>query len=123
MDSIGLGPQIKLPPLPAQSVPPAPAASAPETAPALPKQEEVEFNAQAAEQSRAAAVQKAAQQVANVYVIGDQTFSLFKDATGQYITRFTSLRDGKVTYIPEPTLFKMSGNSAGSDRPVLQIQA
>jgi hypothetical protein len=125
MDSIGLSPQIKLPSLPAQSAPSAPAIALPDPSAGLPKpaQDQVDFNAQAAEQNRAAAVHKAAQQVANVFVIGDQTFSLFKDATGQYITRFTSLRDGKVTYIPEPTLFKLSGSSSGNDRPLLKIQA
>ena len=66
---------------------------------------------QGAEQKRVEIVQKAAQQIANVFVLGDKSFSLFKDATGQYITRFTSLRDGKVTYIPEPTLFKLSSSS------------
>ena len=123
MDSIGLSPQIALPSLPAPSA--APAIALPDPSAGLPKpaNTQVDFNAQAAEQSRAAAVQKAAQQVANVYVIGDQTFSLFKDATGQYITRFTSLRDGKVTYIPEPTLFKLSGNSSGNNSPVIKIQA
>ncbi len=66
---------------------------------------------QGAERKRVETLQKAAQQIANVFVLGDQSFSLFKDATGQYITRFTSLRDGKVTYIPEPTLFKLSSSS------------
>ncbi len=125
MDSIGLSPQIKLPSLSTQSVPSAPAIALSDPTAGLPNpvQDKVEFNADAAEQTRVAAVQKAAQQVANVYVIGDQTFSLFKDATGQYITRFTSLRDGKVTYIPEPTLFQISGRSSGNDRPVVKIEA
>lgn len=86
-------------------------------------QSQAVFDAHAAEQSRVEALQRAAQQIANVYVIGDQTFSLFKDATGQYITRFTSLRDGKVTYIPEPTLFKLGGASTGgSSTALLKIQ-
>ena len=59
------------------------------------------------------AVQQAAQAAAaNVYVVSDKKFTIFKDASGQYITRFTSLRDGKVTYIPEPQIFQLGGSSA-----------
>lgn len=43
-------------------------------------------------------------QAANSFALGDQRFTIYKDTTGQFITRFTSLRDGKVTYLPEPTL-------------------
>ena len=39
-----------------------------------------------------------------VFVVSDQRFTIFTDATGQLITRFTSLRDGSVTYVPEPDL-------------------
>lgn len=125
MDTIGLGPQVSLPSLPTPSVPSAPATPAAPAAPSipLPGQSQVAFDAKAAEQSRAEAVLRAAEQVANVFVIGDRTFSLFKDATGQYITRFTSLRDGKVTYVPEPTLFNKLGGSSGNTTPLLKIQA
>lgn len=51
---------------------------------------------------------KAVSDIANVYVLGDRRFTIFKDITGQYITRFTSLKDGKVTYVPEPELLKRS---------------
>src|SRR5689334_15953309 len=34
------------------------------------------------------------------YALGDTQFTIFKDASGQYITRYTSLRDGTVTYVP-----------------------
>lgn len=125
MDTIGLGPQIKLQSLPTSSVPSAPAGgSTAGAAPIVPlpgqQLAQVDFNAQTAEQTRAEAVLKAAEQLANVFVIGDSTFSLFKDSTGQYITRFTSLRDGRVTYIPEPTLFKLS---SGGAKPLLKIEA
>jgi len=83
--------------------------------------EQASYNAQAAEQQRVETLQRMAQGIANVYVVSDQKFTIFKDVTGQYITRFTSLRDGKVTYIPEPSLFKMSG---GSDMPpLIKLQA
>ena len=125
MDSIGLSTQIKLPTLPTQSVPSAPAIALPDASASLPRptDDTTEFNTHAADQSRVEAVQKAAQQVANAYVLGDQTFSLYKDATGQYITRFTNLQDGKVTYIPEPTLFELSGHKAETNKPVVNITA
>lgn len=81
-----------------------------------------DFDASTADQRRFQAVQQVAQEIANIYVVSDKTFSIFKDVTGQYITRFTSLRDGKVTYIPEPTLFKMA-SSAADVQPLLKINA
>ena len=69
------------------------------------------FDQQMAERQRLQTVQRLSQQVSDIFVVSDRTFTIFKDATGQYITRFTSLRDGKVTYIPEPNLFRMGGES------------
>lgn len=66
-----------------------------------------------AEQRRHEAVLRVAQAIANSFVLGSQRFTIFKDSTGQYITRFTDMRDGRVTYIPEPELFKM-----GSGAPI-----
>lgn len=46
------------------------------------------------------------------FAVSDNRFTIFKDAkSGQYITRFTSLRDGAVTYVPEPQILKLSGAS------------
>jgi hypothetical protein len=46
----------------------------------------------------------------NIFAVSDNRFTIFKDAkTGQFITRFTSLRDGAVTYVPEPNILKLSG--------------
>lgn len=53
-----------------------------------------------------AALRQAAISFKDVYAVSDQSFTIFKDATGKYITRYVSLRDGKVTYLPEPTLVK-----------------
>ena len=74
------------------------------------------------ERKREAAVRHSAQQLANVYVVSDLRFTIFKDSTGQYITRFTSLRDGKVTYIPEPSLLSQT-HSSGGNAQLLQIEA
>jgi hypothetical protein len=57
-------------------------------------------------QRLAAVAQAAGSYPVNQYPVGDKSFSIFKDATGQYITRYVSLRDGSVTYLPEPELFK-----------------
>ena len=69
------------------------------------------FDPQVAEQQRLQTVQRLSQQVADIFVVSDRTFTIFKDVSGQYVTRFTSLRDGKVTYIPEPNLFRLGGES------------
>jgi hypothetical protein len=72
------------------------------------------------EQQRFEAVQRVSEQVADFFVVSDKTFTIFKDVSGQYVTRFTSLRDGKVTYIPEPNLFRLGGQN---DRPTVNIKA
>lgn len=57
------------------------------------------------DQRRAEAVYRAAESFfKDVYAVSDTRFSIFKDSSGQYITRYTSLRDGRVTYIPEPDM-------------------
>lgn len=38
----------------------------------------------------------------NFHPLGDTEFTIFKDATGQLITRYVSLTDGSVTYVPAP---------------------
>ncbi len=113
MSALGINP-VALQTLPTQTARSAPALPKP-AAPTVPygNSADVSFDPQVAEQKRYEAVQKQAQDVANVYVVSDRTFSIFKDASGQYITRFTSLRDGRVTYIPEPELFRLGGG-AGS---------
>ena len=61
-------------------------------------------SAHAAEKQRLDTVLKAAKMFRDVYAVSDTSFSIFKDASGQFITRFTSLKDGSVTYIPEPDM-------------------
>lgn len=80
-----------------------------------------EQSLQTAEETRIKALQRAAQAATNSFVVSDKTFSIFKDSTGQYITRFTSLRDGRVTYIPEPELLKSSNQTTAVS--LLNIQA
>lgn len=66
-----------------------------------------EIKPEAVEQKRYEQVVKAAESFfKDVYAVSDMRFTIYKDSTGQYITRYTSLRDGKVTYIPEPSLLQ-----------------
>ena len=69
-----------------------------------------------------ATIRQAALSFKNVYAVSDQEFTIFKDATGKYITRYVSLRDGAVTYVPEPTLVKQLSMSGGN-APHLSISA
>ena len=46
--------------------------------------------------------QTSAAALRDLYPLGDKTFTIYKDSSGQYITRYVSLRDGTVTYYPEP---------------------
>lgn len=84
-----------------------------EQVPPPPKSGEPDFDMPSAESKRYRVVQEVAEQIANLYVVGEQRFTIFKDASGQYVTRFTSLRDGRVTYIPEPDLLSRRQGSGG----------
>lgn len=56
---------------------------------------------------------KAAAQ-AFAYPLGDQKFTIYKDTlSGQYVTRFTSLRDGSVTYYPARDVLGAVGSLGG----------
>lgn len=57
----------------------------------------------ASDEERQARMEHATQAIIrDIYAVSDSKFTIFKDASGQYITRIVSLRDGRVTYIPEP---------------------
>lgn len=81
---------------------------APETKNAQPdaaiSQEQQVQDVQGTEQQRLDTIVQAASQFKNIYPVSDTTFSIFKDSSGQFVTRFTSLKDGSVTYIPEPDI-------------------
>ncbi len=53
-----------------------------------------------------AAAVKALISFAQTYAVSDQKFALYKDASGQMITRYVSLRDGTITYMPAPSYTK-----------------
>lgn len=59
----------------------------------------------------------------DVYAVSDTTFTIYKDSSGQYITRITSLRDGHVTYLPEPQLLQYQERRARSRDSIVEINA
>lgn len=70
----------------------------------VPQPEPVEKTVDA-EAARVQEITRAASQYqADPYVVSDRTFTIYKDATGQYVVRYRSLRDGTITYVPEPAI-------------------
>jgi len=81
-----------------------------------------EFPAAAVDQKRQEQVVKAAKSYfKDVYAVSDMRFTIFKDSTGQYITRYTSLRDGKVTYIPEPALLQRMERAQNTRESLVEL--
>lgn len=54
---------------------------------------------------------RAAEQIANVNVLGSTRFVNFIGAGGQLVTRFTNTETGKVTYMPEQDVFSLAARS------------
>jgi len=52
-------------------------------------------------------VRMASEAAKTLFVVSDVRFTIFKDVAGDYVTRFTSLRDGSVKYFPQKSLFEM----------------
>ncbi len=76
-----------------------------------------------AEEKRFQQVAAAAQHVtSDPYPVSDKSFTIYKDATGQYITRYTSLRDGRVTYVPEPQALRQFEASQQTLKAALQLK-
>jgi hypothetical protein len=57
----------------------------------------------------------------DVYAVSDNRFTIYKDSSGQYITRYTSLRDGKVTYIPEPNMLQYMESRRAQREAILNV--
>ena len=79
--------------------------------PAIPAPAPVEQKPQVAptnaDDARLEEVTKAAQVVqSNYFIVSDVRFTIFKDIAGDYVTRFTSLKDGSVKYFPQKSLFE-----------------
>jgi hypothetical protein len=80
-------------------------------------------DAQKGEQARLDTVIKAANTFKNVYAVSDTKFTIFKDSSGQFVTRFTSLKDGSVTYIPEPDIQRFIDTNNARKNSAIEIQA
>lgn len=57
------------------------------------------------------------------YAVRDTSFSIYKDAGGQFITRFTNLRTGSVTYIPEPDVVRYLESKQQAREALVEIDA
>lgn len=57
------------------------------------------------------------------YAVSDATFTIFKDANGQYVTRFTNLRDGSVKYVPEPDIARYMEARSRAREALLDMDA
>jgi len=74
------------------------------------------------DEARFAAIKQAAEQISSriQFPVSDVRFTIYKDkAPGSedkfvYVTRFTSLRDGRVTIVPEPDLLANVGKASGT---------
>lgn len=59
------------------------------------------------DQKRGEVIQQAVRQAfADVYAVSDTSFTIYKDSKGEYVTRVRSLRDGSVSYYPEPEMLR-----------------
>ncbi len=72
-----------------------------------------EVDLKRAEERRMAEIRKTVEREAfkETFAVRDNRFTIFKDTSGQIITRFTSLRDGSVTYVPEPEILRFNGGT------------
>lgn len=76
-----------------------------------------------AEQQRLDTVIKSAHSFKNTYAVSDLKFTIFKDSSGQFITRFTSLKDGSVKYVPEPDMLQFMDSASERRAAILEMQA
>lgn len=121
MDAIGNNIQpVVIKSYPAAQAKPAAPAAVPAPKPVADSPLPVEAQVQSVEQQRYEAVKKASQDAPNVYPLGDRTFTIFKDSSGQYVTRYFSQRTGQVSYVPEPETLKQSSAYIA---PALNIKA
>lgn len=79
------------------------------------------FNAEGVETIRLENLKQAARNAPQP--LGNQAFTMFKDATGQVITRFRDTLSGRVTYIPEPNLLRIANAGSGGGQSLLNITA
>lgn len=89
----------------------------------IPAVEETEIRADSEDRRFNRVLETAQRIVKEYYPISDTRFTIFKDGSGQYITRFTNLRDGTVTFYPEPDLLNMLGRRGGDISATFETNA
>ncbi len=80
----------------------------------IPAVEESEIRPEMEERRFAQVTEAAKQIVKDFYPISDTRFNIFKDGSGQYVTRVTNMRDGSMTFFPESQALAKSGAGAQS---------
>lgn len=92
------------------------------TTPQVSEQEQVAYDPDASEATRLENMQIATEAMfKDIYAVGDTRFAIYKDTSGQFVTRFTSLRDGKVSYIPEPDMMAYLERRGQQRKALLKI--
>ena len=62
---------------------------------------------ESAEKAHYEEIKRAAESIQSTFAVSDVRFTIFKDVAGDYVTRFTSLRDGSVKYFPQKSLYQL----------------
>ena len=86
-----------------------------------PAEEQVAYDASSTDKTRYENMERASQMFKDIYVVSDTKFSIYKDFTGQFVTRFTNLRDGTVSYIPEPDMMRYLEQRGKARKALLKI--
>lgn len=83
--------------------------------------EQVAYDANKSDETRYENMQQASQMFKDVFAVSDTKFSIYKDFKGQFVTRFTNLRDGSVSYIPEPDMMQYLERRGKARKALLKI--
>lgn len=86
-----------------------------------PVAEQVTYDANKSDETRYENMKQASQMFKDVFVVSDTTFSIYKDVKGQFVTRITNLRDGSVSYIPEPDMMQYLDRRGKARKALLKI--
>lgn len=87
-----------------------------------PVKEQVTFDPTKTEQTRLENMQQGTRAMfKEVYAVSDTKFSIYKNSTGDFVTKFTNLRDGKVSYIPEPDMMQYMESRGKARKALLKI--
>ncbi len=94
----------------------------PEAAYVAVQESDVASSVEKSEASRKALVDRASQKLARV-LPSSETFIIFKNNSGEFITRITNKDTGTVRYLPEPKLVQFLDDILGNDSAVVELQA